>query len=134
MVEITRDVAAGRRDLVVANDYDELGRVAEQSHPSGEVDVFDYAVDAGGMTLRVDHTAGPLTETVTYRHDLSGRLVVVTDPFDETAGGVGIVICRWRWCRVGARRRRRSLMGRVGWSRWGWWIRCCRARRRGRWG
>lgn len=82
--KVERDHTGTRRDLVVDNDYDTVGRVIQQTYPSGEVDTFNYAATSTEMTTTVAHIAGTASETLTYRHDLTGRLLEIVDPYSET--------------------------------------------------
>lgn len=60
---------------LVANSYDELGRIATQSVAGGAAATFDYS-DADGTTSVTASTGG----SVVYTHDAYGRLSTLQDP------------------------------------------------------
>lgn len=84
--QVAVDVSATRRDVLVEQTFDSIGRVATQTQRTGEVDSFTYTPSANGSDTVVDHVGGSTTETVTFRHDRTGRLSRIEDPDGYEAG------------------------------------------------
>ncbi|MDP9794451.1 RHS repeat-associated protein [Catenuloplanes nepalensis] len=90
---------------LLANAYDDTGRVVRQTSADGET--IDVSYDEAGTTT-VAVTGGPADTRMVFRHDAAGHVVGVTDPtganssaeFDEqgriiggtTAGGIRVTV------------------------------------------
>ena len=61
--------------LVVANTFDDRGRVATQTTPSGDTVTFSYDDPTGRTTVSRQASAA----STVYAHDPAGRLIAVTD-------------------------------------------------------